>query len=234
MRSYENLERLQVNRLRQRAYYIPENDGAMTSLNGLWDFAFYRRDYDDAPEASGQIDVPSCWQCRGYEKPGYTNVIYPHPVDPPYVPNDNPMGVYRRTFTVADVSAGTTWYLRGRPPVWRCTSTALFAGYSQGSHLQAEFDITELVRPGENALTVKVRKWCSGSYLEDQDFFRLSGIFRDVYLLSRPQGHRGTSISAPRAMRSMWPWRVPPRWSCTTPPAGCWTPKAARERWCSP
>lgn len=189
MRSYENLERLQVNRLRQRAYYIPENDGAMTSLNGLWDFAFYRRDYDDAPEASGQIDVPSCWQCRGYEKPGYTNVIYPHPVDPPYVPNDNPMGVYRRTFTVADVSRRHYLVFEGAASCLEVYVNGAFAGYSQGSHLQAEFDITELVRPGENALTVKVRKWCSGSYLEDQDFFRLSGIFRDVYLLSRPQGH---------------------------------------------
>ena len=86
MRHYEDLQRIQENRLKQRAYYIPENEGAMVSLNGIWDFRFFARDVDETPAATGQIDVPSCWQCRGYEKPGYTNVVYPYPVDPPYVP----------------------------------------------------------------------------------------------------------------------------------------------------
>lgn len=189
MRSYENLEHLQENRQKPRAYYIPENDGAVASLNGQWEFSFYPRDYDDAPARVGTIDVPSCWQCRGYEKPGYTNVVYPHPVDPPYVPNDNPMGVYRRAFTVADPARRHYLVFEGVASCLELYVNGAYVGCSQGSHLQAEFDITGLVKAGANTVTAKVRKWCSGSYLEDQDFFRLSGIFRDVYLLSRPQGH---------------------------------------------
>ena len=191
MRKYEDLNYLQENRLKQRAYYIPENEGACTSLNGDWDFSFYVRDYDDEPVKNGVIDVPSCWQSRGYEEPYYTNVTYPYPVDPPYVPMDNPMGVYRREFTLND--PGKKYYI-----VFEGVSSSLelyindsFAGYSQGSHLQAEFDITALVHVGVNTVTAKVRKWCSGSYLEDQDFFRNNGIFRDVYVLERPEGHIG-------------------------------------------
>ena len=102
MRKYENLQCLQENRLKQRAYYIPENADAMIPLNGTWDFEFYERDFDDQCTASGKIDVPSCWQCRCYEKPYYTNVNYPFPVDPPYVPNANPMGVYTREIEITD------------------------------------------------------------------------------------------------------------------------------------
>ena len=120
MRHYENLRYLQENRLPQRAYYIPENEGAFVSLNGIWDFRFYQRDYDDTPVSGGPIDVPSCWQCRGYERPGYTNVIYPYPVDPPYVPDENPMGVYSRAFQVEDTDKRCS---RAFPAVWSCTST---------------------------------------------------------------------------------------------------------------
>ena len=189
MRHYENLQHLQENRLEQRAYYIPENEGAMTSLNGIWDFAFYHRDFDETCAASGPIDVPSCWQCRGYEKPYYTNVVYPYPVDPPYVPSENPMGVYTRTFSIADTTRRHYMVFEGVASCLELYINGTYAGYSQGSHLQAEFDITSLVKAGENTVTAKVRKWCSGSYLEDQDCFRMNGIFRDVYLLSRPQGH---------------------------------------------
>lgn len=189
MRAYEDLDHLQENRLKQRAYYIPENPGAYTCLNGAWNFAFYPRDYDDQPSASGQIDVPSCWQCRGYEPPNYSNVVYPFPVDPPYVPTDDPMGVYTRSFTVGDTSRKHYLVFEGVASCLELYVNGQFAGYSQGSHLQAEFDISALVVEGENTVTAKVRKWCSGSYMEDQDIFRMSGIFRDVYLLSRPQGH---------------------------------------------
>ena len=191
MRFYEDLNTIQKNRLPQRAYYIPENPGAYTLLNGDWDFRYYEADFleEKAPAAWDTIPVPSCWQLHGYDRPNYTNINYPYPVDPPFVPDENPMGVYRRKFTVEKpenrhylvfegVSSNVELYINGQ-----------FAGYSQGSHLQAEFDITELVNPGENELLAKVRKWCSGSYLEDQDFFRFNGIFRDVYLLSRPRGH---------------------------------------------
>ena len=191
MRFYEDLNILEKNRLPQRAYYIPENEGGYQLLNGTWDFCYYQADIleETVPAKWDSIPVPSCWQLYGYENPNYTNINYPYPVDPPYVPDENPMGIYRRRFTVAKpenrhyivfegVSSNVELYINGK-----------FAGYSQGSHLQAEFDITQLVIPGENEILAKVRKWCSGSYLEDQDFFRFNGIFRDVYLLSRPQGH---------------------------------------------
>ena len=189
MRKYENPEYLQENRLKPRAYYIPENEGACISLNGMWDFAFYERDYDDAPISTGQIDVPSCWQCRGYEAPYYTNSNYPFPVAPPYVPTDNSMGVYTRNFTVQDMSRKYYMVFEGVSSCMELWINGRFAGYSEGSRLQAEFDITDWVQAGDNEVTVKVRKWCSGSYLEDQDCFRYNGIFRDVYLLCRPEGH---------------------------------------------
>ncbi len=189
MRKYENLSYLQENRLKQRAYYIPENEGAMLSLNGIWDFAFYENDFDEECVASGKIDVPSCWQCRGYEKPYYTNVIYPIPVDPPYVPTKNPMGVYSREFEIKDATKKQYIVFEGVATCLELFINDTFAGYSQGSRLQAEFDITDYVKEGTNTITAKVRKWCSGSYLEDQDCFRYNGIFRDVYVLSRPEGH---------------------------------------------
>lgn len=189
MRKYEDLNYLQENRLPQRAYYIPKNEGGYFSLNGDWNFAFFERDYDEYPTKIGMIDVPSCWQSRGYELPYYTNVIYPYPVDPPYVPMDNPMGIYRREFVVKDMSKKLYIVFEGVSSSLELYINDTFAGYSQGSHLQAEFDITSLVHTGVNQVTAKVRKWCSGSYLEDQDFFRNNGIFRDVYLLFRPRGH---------------------------------------------
>jgi len=189
MRKYENPEYLQVNRLKQRAYYIPENEGAYTCLNGAWDFAFFERDYEEQPIKTGEIDVPSCWQCRGYEAPAYVDSVYPYPVDPPYVPMDNPMGVYSREFTISDMSKQYYLVFEGVSSCLELYINDVFAGYSQGSRLQAEFDIKGLVREGVNRITAKVRKWCSGSYLESQDSFRYNGIFRDVYLLKRPKGH---------------------------------------------
>lgn len=189
MRKYEELQCIQENRLKQRAYYIPENDGAMIPLNGIWKFAFYKRDFDDTPTATGDIDVPSCWQCRGYEKTGYTNVNYPFPVEPPYVPTENPMGVYTRTFEIINPSNRHYVVFEGVATNVELFVNDMYVGYSQGSRLQAEFDITEYVKAGTNSIVAKVRKWCSGSYLEDQDCLRFNGIFRDVYVLSRPEGH---------------------------------------------
>ena len=189
MRKYENPEFLQENRLPQRAYYIPENEGAYMSLNGIWDFSFYERDFDDTPAKSGSIDVPSCWQCRGYEKPYYTNVTYPFPVNPPYVPNENPMGVYKREFTIDDADKKYYIVFEGVSSCLELYINDAYVGYSEGSRLQAEFDITPFIKKGVNQITAKVRKWCSGSYLEDQDCFRYHGIFRDVYILKRPENH---------------------------------------------
>lgn len=205
MRIYENFKTVQENREPQRAYYIPydslekalEGDRKKSAyyklLNGSWKFAFFKRDIDvpDIISSWDTVPVPSCWQSLGYENPGYTNVNYPHPIDPPYVPDDNSCGVYERTFNIDNL-----WKERQTYIVFEGVSSCLFlyingsyAGYSQGSHLQAEFDITDYVKEGENTVTVKVLKWCLGSYLEDQDFFRFSGIFRDVYLLSREENH---------------------------------------------
>lgn len=205
MRIYENFKTTSENREPQRAYYIPyeslekalEGNRKKSSyyklLNGSWNFAFFKRDIDVPEKISAWdiVPVPSCWQSLGYENPGYTNVNYPHPVDPPYVPDDNPCGVYERTVEIDEM-----WSKRKTYIVFEGVSSCMFlyvngtyAGYSQGSHLQAEFDITQYLKKGTNTVTVKVLKWCLGSYLEDQDFFRFSGIFRDVYLLSREENH---------------------------------------------
>lgn len=205
MRIYERFDKTSENRVKERAYYIPydtlqkalegkkENSAYYKLLNGRWNFAFFKRDID-VPEKIATWDsviVPSCWQSLGYEKPGYTNYNYPHPVDAPYVPDDNPCGVYEREFTLDDM-----WLERKTYAVFEGVSSCLilyvngeYVGFSQVSHMQAEFDITPFVKKGKNIITARVLKWCVGSYLEDQDFMRYNGIFRDVYLLSREEKH---------------------------------------------
>ena len=189
MRSYEDLNHISENREPQRAYYIPQS--GCTLLNGNWDFKYYERDFDEdlTEKEWGSIDVPSCWQLRGCGNPNYANVSYPYPYDPPYVPTENPMGVYRREFEVADTERETYIVFEGVSSCLELYINDAYVGYSQGSHLQAEFNVSKYVKKGANTVTAKVRKWCSGSYLEDQDMFRYNGIFRDVYLLSRPKGH---------------------------------------------
>jgi len=191
MRFYEDLKNISVNRLPQRSYYIPENAGAYTLLNGEWNFKYYESeaDYEENITAWDKIPVPSCWQLYGYEDPNYTNVNYPYPVDPPYVPDINPCGVYERTFEVKNAKNRTYIVFEGVSSCVYLYINGKFVGYSQGSHLQAEFDVTDFVVEGENTIRAKILKWCAGSYLEDQDFFRFNGIFRDVYMLSRPEGH---------------------------------------------
>lgn len=208
MRKYEDFKNTSENREPQRSYYIPydtlekalegkkENSAYYRLLNGRWNFAYFKRDID-VPEnienivTPDTVPVPSCWQTLGYENPGYTNVNYPHPIDAPYVPDDNPCGVYSRSFDI-----DSSWKNRKTYIVFEGVSSCLFlyingkyVGYTQGSHLQAEFDISDYIQDGTNTITAKVLKWCLGSYLEDQDFFRYSGIFRDVYLLSREENH---------------------------------------------
>ena len=189
MRWYENPKKTSENRMPQRAYYIPENN--RISLDGEWDFKFYECDFEEdyVEKEWGKIDVPSCWQARGYENPNYVNVAYPYPYDLPYVPDKNPMGIYRRTFDITDTDRETYVVFEGVSSVMELYVNGEYVGFSQGSHLQAEFCLTPYVKMGENTILVKVRKWCCGSYLEDQDCFRYNGIFRSVYLLSRPVGH---------------------------------------------
>ena len=191
MRQYENPRQTSENRCAPRSYYIPGGKSEYTLLNGDWRFAFYGRDID-VPEVIDRWDtipVPSCWQLQGYENPNYSNINYPYPCDPPYVPDDNPCGVYEREFELAEKWGKIYFVLEGVSSCAYLYINGAYVGFTQGSHLQAEFDITDFARSGINTVRVKVLKWCCGSYLEDQDFFRYNGIFRDVYLLQRPQGH---------------------------------------------
>jgi len=191
MRYYEDIHQTSENRLPQRSYYIPENPGACTLLNGIWRFRYYPADFmlEESITLWDEIPVPSCWQCHGYEEPNYTNVSYPYPVDPPYVPDENPLGVYEREFTVENAENRTYLVLEGVASSARVSVNGKYVGFTTGNHLQAEFDLTSYVNQGENTLRIEVLKWTVGSYLEDQDIFRFNGIFRDVYLLHRPQGH---------------------------------------------
>ncbi len=189
MRPYENLKRISENRLKQRCYYIPFGKAKNHSLNGEWNFAFFE-DGDNLTEPTSwdSIQVPSCWQLFGYENPNYTNVSYPYPCDPPFVPMDNPAGVYQRVFTLEN-DMRSYLVLEGVSSCGEVYINGKYVGYTQGSRLQAEFDITPYTVKGENTVRIIVRKYCSGIYLEDQDQFRHNGIFRDVYILERPEGH---------------------------------------------
>ena len=191
MRIYEDVHCTSENRLEPRSYYIPEGKSEYTLLNGKWRFAYFDRDID-VPEDINKwdtIDVPSCWQLRGYGSPNYTNINYPYPCDPPYVPDDNPCGVYEREFEVKKLWGKIYFVLEGVSSCAFVEVNGRYVGYTQGSHLQAEFDITPFVIQGINVVRVKVLKWCCGSYLEDQDAFRYNGIFRDCYILQRPENH---------------------------------------------
>ncbi len=201
MRKFENQRLVGENRLPQRAYYIPYATRAAAlagdvatnerylSLNGEWDFGYFES-YEDAlvGELTDKITVPSCWQTVGYGTPQYLNVNYPFPFAPPRVPRANPCGVYRRRF---DLKKAARNYLvfEGVCSYFEVEINGKYVGMSKGSHLQSEFDVTGFVNDGENEITVTVLKWCDATYLEDQDFFRHNGIFRDVYILSRPEVH---------------------------------------------
>ncbi|AIQ57826.1 glycoside hydrolase family 2 TIM barrel-domain containing protein [Paenibacillus borealis] len=209
---WENHRLLQRNRLPARAAFIPfgDDENALSNerslspyfmpLNGNWKFnyaltpAHAPADFHlDVFDVSGWDDlpVPSCWQMHGYGSPHYSNVVYPFPVVPPLVPTENPTGSYRREFAVP---AG--WARQRITLNFEGVDSAFFvwvngqeAGFSKGSRMPSQFDITELVREGRNVLAVRVMQWSDGSYIEDQDMWWLSGIFRDVYLTAAPQTH---------------------------------------------
>lgn len=200
---HENSEQLHINTEPNRNYYIPFSVGAdpfgareeserFMLLSGDWNFNYYSS-LLDLPvnflesEFRATIPVPSNWQLHGYDKPMYTNIRYPIPFDPPYVPDENPAGVYQRTFTV-NLSDGfeRLLNLEGVDSCFYLYINGKCAGYSQVTHMTSEFNITSLLVDGENTITIVVLKWCDGTYLEDQDKWRMSGIIRDVYLLLRP------------------------------------------------
>ena len=209
-RYYEDLNVLHENTMPARAYFIPaskrmdnlvehrEESDRMQLLNGTWKFRyfnsiydvqepFFEKDYDT--ENFDEIQVPSVWQMAGYDTHQYTNIRYPFPFDPPYVPQDIPCGTYAHTFVYYKDENAPKAFLNfeGVDSCFYVWINGSYVGYSQVSHITSEFDITDLLRDGENSIAVLVMKWCDGSYLEDQDKFRMSGIFRDVYILKRPK-----------------------------------------------
>lgn len=209
-RYYEDLSVLHKNTMPARAYFIPaskrmdnlvehrEESDRMQLLNGTWKFQyfnsiydvqepFFEKDYDT--ENFDEIQVPSVWQMAGYDTHQYTNIRYPFPFDPPYVPQDIPCGTYAHTFVYHKDENAPKAFLNfeGVDSCFYVWINGSYVGYSQVSHMTSEFDITDLLRDGENSIAVLVMKWCDGSYLEDQDKFRMSGIFRDVYILKRPK-----------------------------------------------
>ena len=204
MRHYhENPAVLHVGCEENRAYYIPysdretaiqgvrENSDRYISLCGEWKFQYFDSifDFDNFDGLEDKIPVPSCWQNHGYDSHMYSNTRYPFPYEPPYVPNYTPCGAYSRELEVE--KDGDEFYLNfeGVDSCFYLWINGEFAGYSQVSHSTSEFDVTELLNDGKNKIDVLVLKWCDGSYLEDQDKFRMSGIFRDVYLLKRVKNH---------------------------------------------
>ena len=209
-RYYENLSVLHENTMPARAYYIPaskrmdnlvehrEESDRMQLLNGTWKFqyfnsiydiqdSFFEKNYDT--ENFDEIQVQSVWQMAGYDTHQYTNIRYPFPFDPPYVPQDIPCGAYVHNFEYSRDEKASKAFLNfeGVDSCFYVWINGSYVGYSQVSHMTSEFDVTDVLQDGTNTVAVLVMKWCDGSYLEDQDKFRMSGIFRDVYILKRPE-----------------------------------------------
>ena len=209
-RYYEDLKVLHDNTMPARAYYIPaskrmdnllenrEASDRIQFLNGIWKFKYFESIYDVKEEffeqgfdASDYADmkVPGVWQNEGYDHHQYTNIKYPFPFDPPYVPQDIPCGAYIYDFEYKEDEKAKKAFLNfeGVDSCFYLWINGSYVGYSQVPHATSEFDITDVVKNGKNTIAVLVMKWCDGSYLEDQDKFRMTGIFRDVYILKRPQ-----------------------------------------------
>ncbi len=190
MRFYEDPSKTSANRLDPRSYYIPGGVSQYILLNGDWRFAYFKDERDSNNiEFWSRTTVPSCWQNTGVENPNYSNMRYPFPFDPPFVPDINPCAVYEKDFEIEKIIGKTYFVLEGVSSLGEIYVNGRYVGFTQGSHLPAEFDISEFINKGKNTIRVKVYKWCCGSYLEDQDQFRCNGIFRDCYLLLRPTDH---------------------------------------------
>ncbi len=194
---WEDHQLEQIGRREARTSFYRDSSARLT-LNGEWKFL-----YREAPELSPEgfmnkqadidgwdtIDVPSVWQLRGYDRMHYTDVLYLFPVNPPYVPSENPTGIYKRTFILTEewLKNDTVLRFHGVDSAYDVWVNGVHAGYGKVSRLLAEYDITGLVCVGENDITVRVYKWSDGTYLEDQDMWWMSGIFRDVELINEPK-----------------------------------------------
>lgn len=203
----------QINREEPRAHFVPYStlDQArdddylkspmVLSLNGMWKFNhvnnpadrpfwFFKDDYDTRKWA--EIPVPANWQLEGYDSPIYVNITYPHQVTPPTIEDEfNPVGSYKRTFKVPSAWSGKEVFLHvgavnSNMNLW---VNGEYVGYSEDSKTPAEFNITKYLKKGNNSIAIEVFRWCSGSYLEDQDFWRMSGITRDIFLQARNPQH---------------------------------------------
>lgn len=207
---WEDQGLLHRNRLAPRASFVAFPTAALAlshdpslapgsrSLSGIWSFKLYPRpaavpegfaEPAFADKTWGEIPVPSHWQLQGHGRPQYTNVQYPFPVEPPRVPSDNPTGCYRLEVDLEAgwVGAGSVLLrFEGVDSAFHVYWNGTLVGYSQGSRMPTELDITELAQVGRNVLAVEVYQWSDGSYIEDQDMWWLSGIFREVSLLWRP------------------------------------------------
>lgn len=205
---YPSVESLKASPSYRKAWIQPVSSRYQL-LNGNWKFNwvkqpserpvnFYKPAYDVSSWA--EIPVPSNWEMHGYGTPIYTNITYPYRNNPPFIlpqkgytceKEPNPVGSYRRDFTIPAEWKGSEIFIHfdGVYSAMYLWVNGKKVGYSQGANNDAEFNITKYVKPGNNVLAVEVYRWCDGSYLEDQDMFRLSGIHRDVYLLSRPKLH---------------------------------------------
>lgn len=196
---WENEELLQIGRRDTHTDF--RNDSKSTyriSLDGDWKFLYLKApEYSPegfekvvfADESWDTIEVPSCWQLKGYGNMHYTDVWYLFPINPPFVPSENPTGIYRRKIEIPKEWDGRRNILRfeGVSSAYDVWVNGVHAGYSKVSRLSAEFDITELVHQGENQITVRVYQWSDGTYLEAQDMWWYSGIIRSASLVSEPQ-----------------------------------------------
>lgn len=205
---WEDEKIFEVNREPARASLMPADEDNVMSLNGTWKFHFVKRPgerpadfWKSGYDVSGwdDIEVPLTWQMAGYGTPIYSNEQYPFRIDPPRVTSEPPkswtayeernsVGSYVRTFEVDEDFSKGRLYLRfdGVESAYYVWVNGTYVGYSEDSFTAGEFDVTDLVKPGANTVAVEVYRWCDGSYLEDQDFWRLAGIFRDVTLFTVP------------------------------------------------
>ena len=202
---HQRFEVIHDNMEKSRNYFIPfeknescfqerEFSSRMISLNGQWEFVYFDsyleledQTWESVWKNPNTIQVPSCWQMCGYDRPEYVNYRYPFPFDPPYVPDKNPVGIYRRRVELTDLTQRYLLNTEGIDSCFYLYVNGHYAGYSQVSHNTSEFDLTRFIHFGENEIVIAVLKWCDGSYLECQDKWRMSGIFRDIYILKRPK-----------------------------------------------
>lgn len=201
---YNNFKIYEENKISGRAYFIPfknmdvlekttylnerYNSDMVTLLNGEWGIKYFKK-FSEMPQSINtdtfEFDmkkVPSCWQFIGYEEPYYVNQKYQFKIQVPYVPNDIPVAIYKKTFNLDNISKTEILTFLGVCSNLQLYLNGSYVGYSEGSHNSAEFDITSFLKEGENEIIALVYKWCNGSYIEAQDMFRNNGIFRDVYI----------------------------------------------------